>query len=348
MKMIAVLFRSGVLCAAVLFASRGEIKAQAPTEPAPVKSSNPEDLSQAELLKSYLQVRELLHATQLAIATNRAETEANGRAQAAAITEKLESIKSAMEAERQRQQVETLRANAERERQQMDAQRSNRTVLWVSVGFGALGLIAMLLMPLVQWRTISRIAEVTQRPIAAPSSMALMAGDPEALPGPSVTLSNQRLMAVMEKMEKRILELEHTAVQPIAVATTPVLKTNGSEPATTPPAAPISEQAARISALLGKGKFFLSTNKPKDAVVCYDEILGLEANHAEALVKKGAALEKLKQDDAALKCYDRAIQANQKMTLAYLSKAGVCNRLGRYDEAMECYEQALQTAENGK
>ena len=348
MKTIAVLLRSGVLCAAVFFASRAELNAQAPAEPAPARSSNPEDLSQAELLKSYLQVRELLHATQLAIATNRAETEANGRAQAAAITEKLESIKSAMEAERQRQQVEMLRTNAERERQQMDAQRSNRTVLWVSVGFGALGLIAMLLMPLVQWRTITRIAEVTQRPAPAPTSMALMAADTDALPGPTVTLSNQRLMTVIEKMEKRILELEHTAVQPIAVATTPVAKApNGSEPVATPPAVPPSEQAARISALLGKGKFFLSTNKPKDAVACYDEILGLDAGHAEALVKKGTALEKLKQDEAAIKCYDRAIQANTKMTLAYLSKAGVCNRLGRYDEAMECYEQALQTEENG-
>ncbi len=41
----------------------------------------------------------------------------------------------------------------------------------------------------------------------------------------------------------------------------------------------------------------MSTSKVKEAVACYDEILKLNANHAEALVKKGSALEKLKQDE---------------------------------------------------
>ena len=39
------------------------------------KSPSPEELSQAELLKSYLQLREQLQATQLAIATSRIEAE---------------------------------------------------------------------------------------------------------------------------------------------------------------------------------------------------------------------------------------------------------------------------------
>ena len=73
-----------------------------------------------------------------------------------------------MEVERQRMHVETLRTNAERERQLIETQRSSRTVLWVAVGFGAIGLLAMLFMPLVQLRTINRIAEVaTQRAPAA-------------------------------------------------------------------------------------------------------------------------------------------------------------------------------------
>ena len=355
MKKTALLFRSGALCVALLVVAPMRAQAaQTPAESSTGKSMNPEELSQVELLRSYLQLREQLHLTQLAIANNRAETEATARAQAAAITEKLESIKTAMEAERQRQQVETLRINAERERQQIDAQRSNRTVLWVSVGFGALGLIAMLLMPLVQWRTISRLAEVTQRAPMHPQ-VPLLGGDTEPLPGPSVTNSNQRLMSVIERMERRIHELEATAVQPITVPTTPVAPatpaakpTNGAEPAPAAAATGPSDAAARITALLGKGKFLLSTNKPKEAVSCYDEILALDSSHAEALVKKGTALERLKQDDAAIRCYDQAIRVNQKMTLAYLSKAGVCNRLGRYDEAMECYEQALQTEDESK
>lgn len=347
MKFFALLLQSGALCLALIFlASSHELKAQAATDTAPAKPANLEELSPAELMRSYLQVRDQLHATQLAIANSRAETEATARAQATAIAEKLEAIKSAMEAERQRQQVETLRANAERERQQIESQRSNRTVLWVAVGFGALGLLAMLFMPLVQLRTINRIAEVaTQRPASAPA--ALLQNDMDTLPGPTVALSNQRLMTVIERMEKRIFELEHTTVHPLVTTTgTETKGTNGSE-GVAHPAIPIDD-AARVTVLLGKGKFLLSTNKPKDAVACYDEILKIDPNHAEALVKKGAALERLKQDDAAIRCYDRAIQANQKMTLAYLSKAGVCNRLGRYDEAMECYEHALQTEEEGK
>ena len=118
MKKFARLFQFGVLCAALfLTVDRSESRAQAPAETPSVKTPSPEELSQAELLKSYLQVRDQLHATQLAIANTRAETEATARAQATAIAEKLEAIKSAMEAERQRQQVDTLRANAERERQ---------------------------------------------------------------------------------------------------------------------------------------------------------------------------------------------------------------------------------------
>jgi tetratricopeptide (TPR) repeat protein len=148
-------------------------------------------------------------------------------------------------------------------------------------------------------------------------------------------------------MEKRIVELEHTAVQPLPAELMVETKgPNGSDPSAH--ASATTDQAARITVLLGKGKFLLSTNKARDAVACYDEILKLDANHAEALVKKGTALERLKQDDAAIRCYDRAIEINQKMTLAYLSKAGVCNRLGRYDEAMECYEHALLTEEEKK
>ena len=231
MKKSALFFQFGALLVGLfLLAGPGSLRAQAPAESPPAPFPKVDELSQAELLKSYLQTRDALHLTQLAIANNRAESEANARAQATAIAEKLEAIKSAMEAERQRMQVEALRTNAERERQQMEAQRSTRTVLWVAVSFGALGLVAMLLMPLVQLRTINRIAEVaTQRPALA-SSPGLLAGDSDLLPGQTVTLSNQRLMSVIERMEKRIFELEHTAVHPLPAA--------AKTPAAAPPAAP--------------------------------------------------------------------------------------------------------------
>src|SRR4051794_3615720 len=120
MQNIAMRFRAGGLCLALLFLTLGVAKshAQATPEILPTKPATPEDLSQTELLKSYLRLQEQLHAAQLAIVNNRLEAEATARAQAQAITEKLDSIKATMTAERERQQLEAQRLQAERERQQ--------------------------------------------------------------------------------------------------------------------------------------------------------------------------------------------------------------------------------------
>lgn len=338
MKTIARLSCLGALCVTVLLliGASDVAHAQTASEASAPKSSTPEELSQAELLKSYLQMREQLQATQLAIVNNRV----------AGVTEKLDAIKSAMDAERDRQQAEMQRLTAERERLQAETQRSNRTVLWIAAGFGGIGLIAILLMPLLQWRAMSRMAEVSAlRPTLAPppAGPALLPADPGAS-DQTVTLSNQRLMSVIDRIERRILELEHSTVHPLpAVAVTPA---NGTDFVRRAPAT--GDQAAWIAVLLGKGRSLLSANKAIEAVTCYDEILKLDAIHTEALVRKGTALERLSRFEEALQCYDRAIAIDGKMTLAYLSKGGVCNRLGRYDEALECYEQALQAAEKAK
>lgn len=115
------------------------------------------------MLKSYLQVREQLQATQLAIATSRIEAELTARTQALAVGEKLEAIKVAMEAARERDRLEVERANAQRaesERKQQDQQRSNRIILWVAGSFGGIGLLAILVGPLLQWRAVNRLAQV--------------------------------------------------------------------------------------------------------------------------------------------------------------------------------------------
>ena len=340
--------------AALLFlslAAAGGLRAQgaaATPAPAATKAAVPEELSTAELLKSYLQVREQLHATQLAIVNSRIEAEAAARVQAAAIAEKLEAIKTAMAVERERYQAETQRLNAERQLQRAETERSIRTVLWVSAIFGGVGLLAMLMMPVLQWRAMNRMAAaVALRPqLGTSERSALMSG--EAALGPAdnvVALANQRLTSVIERMERRIFELEHTAVPPAATVTT-MAATTGSDTPVLP--APANDREGRIAALLGKGRALLSADKPREALACYNEVLKLDLNHPEALVKKGASLERLKQDDEALQCYDRAIQADRRMTVAYLYKGGVCNRLERYEEALKCYEQALQAEEETK
>jgi tetratricopeptide (TPR) repeat protein len=341
MRNMVMLSRFGALCIAMLFlgAGRSALRAQPAAEVLPAKPANPEDLSRDELLKSYLQLKEQLHAAELAIVNNRLESEAAARAQAAAITERLDAIKADMAAERERQQLETQRLAAERERQQAEAQRSYRIVLYVASAIGGVGLLAMLLTTLFQWRSISRIAEVTalRPPLPAQARLGFSPNENGAPLGEAVALSNQRLLSAIHRMERRISELEPTAEPP-----------GKSESSRRAAATAANDQAARITALLGKGWSLHNRNRAAEAVACYDQILKLDGNHPEALVKKGAALEQLKQDLEALQCYDRAIKADPKMTIAYLSKGRVCNRLERYDEALECYEQALPARAEGK
>src|SRR4051794_25135079 len=68
MKKSALLFQFGALCASIFFvATTSPLRAQVAPENVPAKPLAPEDFGQGELLKSYLQVREQLHAAQLAI-----------------------------------------------------------------------------------------------------------------------------------------------------------------------------------------------------------------------------------------------------------------------------------------
>lgn len=362
MKSVALLSRLGALCVVLLCLPLVAGAASAPTPgSAPSAESNrppsPEELAQAELLRSFLQLRDQLQAAQLAIVNNRVEAETNARVQTAAISEKLEAIKAAMAAERDRHQAETQRLMVERERQQVETQRSMRTVLWVAAAFGAFGLIAVLLAPFLQMRAMNRISDLAGlRPeLTSGNSTALMPPDGAPLPDRTVSQSNQRLMSVIDRMEKRILELEQTATPPVASTTTttttmvPTAVTtvsNGS--AEEPPRNADGGQSAWIAVLMAKGRSLLSMNKAQEAVACYDEILKLDPAHTEALVRKGAALERMNRFEEALFCYNRAIESDQRNVLAYLHKGGVCNRLERYDEALECYEQAMLVEEKAR
>ncbi len=355
MNIVARLLRLGAFCLSLaLPASLAAADAAAPAPAAePARAPTAEELAQAELLRSLLQLRDQLHAAQLAIVNNRVEAETNARIQGAAVAEKIDGLKAALTSERERHQKETQQLMAERERQQAETQRSMRTVLWVAAAFGAFGLLAVLLAPFLQMRAISRATELagSRAALAGGASPALLAGDAPPLSDHKVTQSNQRLLSVIDRMEKRIIELEQTAAPSGAVTTT----TTASAPAavtTVSSALPESAsrgdgsgQAAWIAVLMAKGRSLLSVNKAQEAITCYDEILKLESGNTEALVRKGAALERLNRFEEALHCYNRAIQSNSRYVLAYLHKGGVCNRLERYDEALECYELALQVEE---
>jgi tetratricopeptide (TPR) repeat protein len=358
--MKTLLRRRGVVWLAVvlsgLFAEVSRAETSAVVGNPPAKSAPIEELSQAELLKSYLQLREQLQATQVAIATSRIEAEVAARTQAAAVAEKLDAIKNSLETTRERQRADAERLQTqllESSRQQAELQRSNNTALWIATAFGAIVLLAMFVMPWLQFRAIHRIAEATVlRPaLAGGNPPALPGGENVALPDQAVALANDRMQSVIERLEQRIYELEHTT-DPVLPGTAAVrvstqISSAGAETGTRALAGG-DDLGLRIKQLLGKGRALLLAEKPREALSCFNEVLKLELNHPEALVQRGAALEKLKQDDEAIQCYDRAIRADARMTLAYLYKGGVCNRLERYEEAAACYQQALRSEEESR
>jgi tetratricopeptide (TPR) repeat protein len=357
-------FRALTSAAVLFLALAAGLSAQTPVD-APTtinRSAVPSELGQADLLKAYLQVKEELHATQLAVANTRLEAEAAARTQTAALAEKIEAMKVSFETERDRQRMEWQQAETERSWQREEEEEFNRLVFWIGGVFGAVGLLAVLATPFLQWRALNRFVEVNAQRLqltAASNQVGLSLPAGSSAADQAVETSSDRLMSVIDRMERRILELEETSGPTTPSVQAQLQQTPASLPAVAAqsaagvgtPAKSSAEKSVRlaqaeqgnpIAVLLGKGLLLLELNKSREAMACYDEILRAEPSNAEALVRKGSALEQLRRDEEALECYDAAIRADRRKTLAYLYKGAVCNRLSRFEESVESYEQALK------
>jgi tetratricopeptide (TPR) repeat protein len=288
-----------------------------------------------------LQIQEQLHDTQLAIERTehaRQEAQASAAQDALSLSNRLQAIE------------QSLLVQHVNEGTVADAQRTNRLLMGIIALFAVFGFGGTLLMGYFQWRAVSRLGEIAAALPAGrvlggiPTAGALGFGEHEALSNGLVEQSNTRLIGLIQQMEKRILELEHTAALPLKVSSP---ESNGVEQHAPEPAANsiIDDPASQIAALLERGQSFLNSDQPEYAVASFDEALALNPNNVEALVKKGTALEKMRKPQEALECYDRAIVADGSLTIAYLHKGGLYSRLERYGEAMECYERALRTQE---
>jgi tetratricopeptide (TPR) repeat protein len=339
--LVALPRRALLILALVTFAAGGF--GAEPAAP-PVVPGKADETNSQDTLRAYLQIQEQLHATQLSIERSRKEADTAAAETAKVFSSRLQAIEQTLTFQR---------------KQELEAMQSSNTVMLIVAGlFAVLGFLAMLFMAYFQWRTISRLAEISA---ALPVAHALGSGSP--LPGlgvgdsPVVTVgpverSSQHLLGALEQLEKRIHQLEHIPPPPLheggdlaQPATTPAASPNGGPPAPAAADAVVAPEAARITMLLGKGQSLLNLDQPEEALACFDQVLTLEPNHAEALVKKGAALERLRKLDEAIVCYDRAIAADGSMTVAYLYKGGLFNRMERFSEALECYEKALHTQE---
>jgi tetratricopeptide (TPR) repeat protein len=235
------------------------------------------------------------------------------------------------------------------------ARDTHFTLVLLSV-FAGLCFVAVVLTSFFQWRAVNRFADFSStlsnhRSLAAPQTMAAL-GLAESQMSISSEPSGGRLLGAIDRLEKRIFQLEHT--------TKPALKNSDDETANaqTPEengqlvlgsGAPRNivhpDETAPAKSLLEKGQALLNSGNAEAALEYFDQALALNSADTEALVKKGAALEKLRKFPEAIECYDRAIAADGSMTIAYLYKGGVYNRMEKFAEAVECYEQALRTQE---
>jgi tetratricopeptide (TPR) repeat protein len=305
-----------------------------PAGPAP----HAEDTNSQEMLRAYLQLQEQLHTTQLAIEQNRKEAKEAATQNAEFLAGRLHDIEAALAVQRARE-LEAM-------------QSSNRVMLIVAGTFATFGFLVMLVVAYFQWRTVHGLAGISS---ALPAPRALPPGDSPLISIGPAEHTNVRLLGALERLEKRIYELEHTSHVPLH---------EGAEGATKPfwqPSPAVAEpngdattqagdaadraSAARVEVLLGKGLSMLNQDKPEAALNCFDEALALDPKNGDALVRRGIALERLEKLTEALDSYDRAIEADGSMTIAYLHKGGLFNRMERFDEALACYEQALQTQE---
>ncbi|HEX3890700.1 MAG TPA: tetratricopeptide repeat protein [Verrucomicrobiae bacterium] len=305
-----------IVCACVFFAT--QIFA---AETNPVVSSQTPDAQNAA--NGYLLIQEQLHATQLAIENNRQEAEAAAKRNADEMAARIETLE---------QTIATQRASDAAATQKIE----QLTLLLAGV-FGLVCVAVMLLMAYLQWRAVARLVAL----IAPSSALAL---DDRPLPalatGVAVEQSNARLFGSVDRLEKRILELEQMARPPLPKKKPPVapeLQNGGT--------ASNDDRDECVVNLLIEGQKLVEANAPEKALECFDMALAIQPKHAEALVKKGGALEKLDRLDEAIAFYDRAIEADNSLAIAYLQKGGLFNRLARYDEALQCYEQALRTRE---
>ena len=322
-------FGSVVGLVALLLATSVARAETSPVSGSTGKSAEDEAVWSRHVVDAYQQLQEQQQATQRSIENARQETEAAAKRNAEMLEAKLKQLEDAVMAQRQRE-VEAL-------------QSSHRFTLIIVGLIAGIGLFGMLFVGVFLLRSMNRrLTAIPFQPAGAPP-VALGTGDTQLVTVDPTQQASQRFLSTIERLEKRVDELETTAhdTEPVEAGEPKVLATEptGSES----PAPPTnSDVAARVALLMGKGHTLLNLQQADRAIECFDEVIALDGTNGEAFVRKGAALEKLGRLDEAIDCYDRAIAVDTSMTMAYLCKGGVFNRLERYGEALQCYEQALR------
>jgi len=317
----------------------GDVRAEF-TNSLPTSAASPAQPAESTLasdtFRAYLQLQEQLHGNQLAIERAEREMELATLKSAAILSNRLQAVE---------QTVELQRAHE---------LQIVRDMMLIAGAFVVIGVFALLLTSYFHWRAVRRLGEIV---LALPGTRGLGEMPSVSTLGPKETplqleQTNSRLLGALERLEKRIAELEHSGPRHLPHSPAPdvapeALPEMSMRPAQTKTATgpDFSEQ---VASLMARGQTLLTQDQVEQAMACFDEALLLDPRQTEVLVKKGDALEKLRRTKEALECYDRALAIDGSMTIAYLHKGGLLNRVERFDEAMHCYEQALRTQDKDR
>jgi tetratricopeptide (TPR) repeat protein len=297
------------------------------------KTAEAAGISAQDSLRSYLQIQDQLRNTLAAVEKSRQEAEAAAATNSQVLDARLRLMEKTFADGR----LELM--------QGMD--RSDRMILMAAGTFAGIGFLVLLLAAFLQWTAVNRLAAAAASLSAFHPPQLLGPGAAQFPPAHILEQSSTRFLALIERLEQRIHELEASVKPPQSLPESSSTNGNANGAAAesspgeiSPPAAP--GQASPINVLLNKSQTLLKLDRPEAALGCLEEVLALEPGNTDALLKKGAALERLQRFDEAIQCYDRAIAQDSSMTMAYLYKGGVFNRTERYSEALACYEQALK------
>ena len=177
------------------------------------------DSGSNQALRAYLQLQEQIHDTQLAIERNRVQAQAaTAQALAAAAQDSL------MFSNRLHAIEQTM--TFQRSNDLEEAQRANHMLMGVLAIFATVGFSAVVLMVYFQSRAVSRLADIStalaaRRGLPFPSASSLEIAERDTVSTEAVVQSNTRLVSLVQHLEKRIAELEHTATMPLKEPTAP-------------------------------------------------------------------------------------------------------------------------------
>ena len=298
-----------------------------PTNAAAISTNVVQELAEQQL-RSYLKLQEQLHSALLVIEQARNESSEETRASAAHLSNRIELLERTLAQERT-EQIDSMQA-------------SNRNMLVIATSVVGIGLLALVVTAYLQSRGMNRLAQIatlgSERALLPETGLtSLSNSEPLMLSAGSGHGTGVALFSTIDRREKRIHELEHTATPTSEEPRERLGRHDGPNGGTAP------RPADHVSVLLGKGNVLLSLGQTENALACFEEAIAAAPENPQAHLKRGVALEKLKRRHDAVAAYDRALTLDASLTAAHLGKGNVFNEQERYSEALECYEAALRS-----